>query len=48
MGTFPQIRTIVDQAIQNATTGMSVDEALSEAKTKADETLKDYNSRLKK
>jgi sn-glycerol 3-phosphate transport system substrate-binding protein len=48
MGTFPQIRTLVDQAIQGATTGATVDEALGEAKTKADETLKDYNSRLKK
>jgi sn-glycerol 3-phosphate transport system substrate-binding protein len=46
MGTFPQIRTIVDQALQAVTTGTSVDEALKEAKTKADESLKEYNSRL--
>ncbi len=46
MGTFPQIRTIVDQALQAVTTGTSVDDALKEAKTKADESLKEYNSRL--
>lgn len=49
MGPFPQIRTIVDQAIQNVITGgSSVDDALKEAKSKADAALADYNSRLKK
>ncbi len=46
MGPFPQIRTIVDQAIQAVTTGTSVDDALKEAKSKADQALADYNSRL--
>ncbi len=46
MGPFPQIRTIVEQAIVAATSGTSVDDALKEAKTKADAALADYNSRL--
>ena len=46
MGPFPQIRTLVDQAIQNVTSGTPVDDALKEAKTKADAALADYNSRL--
>ncbi|MBX3081174.1 MAG: ABC transporter substrate-binding protein [Anaerolineae bacterium] len=48
MGPFPQIRTIVDQAIQAVTSGTSVDDALTEAKTQADAALADYNSRLTK
>jgi len=48
MGPFPQIRTIVDHTIQAVTSGTSVDDALSEAKTKADAALADYNSRLTK
>ncbi len=46
MGPFPQIRTIVDQAIQQVTSGGNVDDVLKEAKTKADQALADYNSRL--
>ncbi len=46
MGPFPQIRTIVDQAIQKVTSGTSVDDALTEAKGLADQALADYNSRL--
>ena len=46
MGPFPQIRTIVDQAIQAVTSGTSVDDALTEAKTQADAALAEYNSRL--
>jgi sn-glycerol 3-phosphate transport system substrate-binding protein len=46
MGPFPQIRTLVDQAIQAVTSGTSVDDALKEAKAKADAALADYNSRL--
>jgi len=46
MGPFPQIRTIVDQAIQAVTSGTSVDDALKDAKTKSDQALADYNSRL--
>ncbi len=48
MGPFPQIRTIVDQAIQAVTSGTSVEDALKEAKTKSDAALADYNSRLPK
>ena len=47
MGPFPQIRTIVEQAIQNVTNnGTSVADALKDAKTKSDQALADYNSRL--
>jgi sn-glycerol 3-phosphate transport system substrate-binding protein len=47
MGPFPQIRTIVDQAIQAVTTGSAdVDTALTTAKTEADAALAEYNSRL--
>jgi sn-glycerol 3-phosphate transport system substrate-binding protein len=47
MGPFPQIRTIVEQTIQNVTNnGMSVADALKDAKTKSDQALADYNSRL--
>jgi len=46
MGPFPQIRTIVDQAIQKVTSGTSVDDALKEAKEKSDAALADYNSRV--
>jgi sn-glycerol 3-phosphate transport system substrate-binding protein len=48
MGPFPQIRTIVDQAIQAVTSGTSVDDALADAKSQADAALADYNSRLTK
>ncbi len=46
MGPFPQIRTIVDQAIIQVTSGGNVDDVLKDAKTKADAALADYNSRL--
>lgn len=46
MGPFPQIRTLVDQAIQNVTNGSSVDDELNTAKTKADALLADYNKSL--
>jgi sn-glycerol 3-phosphate transport system substrate-binding protein len=46
MGPFPQIRTLVDQALQAVTTGADIDSTLSDTKTKADAALKDYNDRL--
>jgi len=46
MGPFPQIRTLVDQAIQNVTNGGSIDDELNTAKTKADAFLADYNKSL--
>lgn len=48
MGPFPQIRTLVDQAIQSVTSGADVDATLKDTKTKADQALADYNSRLTK
>jgi sn-glycerol 3-phosphate transport system substrate-binding protein len=48
MGPFPQIRTIVDQAIQAVTSGTSVNDALADAKAQADAALADYNRRLTK
>ncbi len=46
MGPFPQIRTLVDQAIQAVTSGADVNTTLADTKTKADKALADYNSRL--
>jgi len=47
MGPFPQIRTLVEQAIQNVVTGGGdIDSELENAKTQADAALADYNSRL--
>jgi sn-glycerol 3-phosphate transport system substrate-binding protein len=45
-GPFPQIRDIVEQAIQNVTSGGDIDEVLTEAKAQADAAIADYNSRL--
>ncbi len=46
MGPFPQIRTIVDQAIQAVVSGGDIDLVLADAKSQADAALADYNSRL--
>lgn len=47
MGAYPQIRTLVEQVIQSVVNGnATVDDALATAKTKADQALTDYNSRL--
>ncbi len=46
MGPFPQIRTIVDQAIQSVVNGGDIDSTLADAKSQADAALADYNSRL--
>jgi len=46
MGPFPQIRTLVDQAIQAVTSGADVNATLTDTKAKADQALADYNSRL--
>lgn len=46
MGPFPQIRTIVEQAIQSVTSGSDIDAVLEEAKAQADAAIADYNSRL--
>ena len=46
MGPYPQIRTLVDQAIQNVANGGSVADELNTAKTKADALLSQYNSSL--
>jgi sn-glycerol 3-phosphate transport system substrate-binding protein len=46
MGPFPQIRQIVEQAIQAVVQGGDIDEVLADAKAQADAALEDYNSRL--
>jgi sn-glycerol 3-phosphate transport system substrate-binding protein len=46
MGPFPQIRVIVEQAIQSVTAGGDIDEVLTDAKAQADAAIADYNSRL--
>ena len=46
MGPYPQIRTLVEQAIVAVTGGADVDATLKDLKAKADQTLADYNSRL--
>ncbi len=46
MGPFPQIRDIVEQAIQSVTNGEDIDAVLADAKSKADAAIADYNSRL--
>ncbi len=46
MGPFPQIRTIVDQAIQSVVNGGDIDQALADAKAQADAAIEDYNTRL--
>jgi sn-glycerol 3-phosphate transport system substrate-binding protein len=46
MGAFPQIRDIVEQAIQSVTNGEDIDTVLADAKSKADAAIADYNSRL--
>ncbi len=48
MGPFPQIRTIIEQAIESVLAGKaSVDDALADAKKKADKALQDYNASIK-
>jgi len=46
MGAFPQIRDIVEQAIQSVTNGEDIDAVLADAKAKADAAIADYNGRL--
>ncbi len=46
MGAFPQIRDIVEQAIQSVTNGEDIDTVLADAKSKADAAIADYNGRL--
>ena len=47
MGPFPQIRDIIEQAIQAVVTGGGdIDATLADAKAKADAAIADYNSRL--
>ena len=46
MGPFPQIRTLVDQALQTVINGGDVDSTLTDLKGQADAALADYNSRL--
>ena len=44
MGPFPEIRTIIEEAIQKVLNGQEVDAALEEAKRLADNALEQYNS----
>ncbi len=44
IGPFPEVRTIVEQAIQKVLNGASVESAMTEAKKLADSALKEYNS----
>jgi|AMFO01.1.fsa_nt_gi ABC-type sugar transport system, periplasmic component len=47
MGPFPQVRTIIEQAVEKVLAGKaSVNDALAEAKTKADKALQDYNKSI--
>jgi len=46
MGAFPQIRDLVEQAIQSVTQGDDIDTVLADTKSKADAAIADYNSRL--
>lgn len=46
MGAFPQIRDIVEQAIQSVANGEDIDAVLADAKAKADAAIADYNGRL--
>ncbi len=47
MGPFPEIRTIIEQAVEKVLAGQaSVDDALAEAKQKADKALQDYNKSI--
>ena len=44
IGAFPEVRTIVEQAVEKVLAGeASVDEALEAAKTEADKAIQDYN-----
>lgn len=44
IGAFPEVRTIVEQAVEKVLAGeASVDEALSAAKVEADKAIEDYN-----
>ena len=47
IGPFQQVRRIVEEAIQKVLSGTSVDAAMSEAKTKADAALQEYNASVK-
>ncbi|RMG91667.1 MAG: extracellular solute-binding protein, partial [Chloroflexi bacterium] len=48
MGPFPEIRTIIEQAIESVLAGQStVEEAMAAAKEKADQALAEYNSSIK-
>jgi len=44
MGPFPQVRTIIEQAIQKVINGATVDSAMSQAQALADQALQQYNS----
>ena len=44
MGPFPEVRTIIEEAIQRVLNGQDVDTVLEEAKTLADAALQEYNS----
>lgn len=44
MGPFPEVRTIIEEAIQRVLNGQDVDTVLAEAKTLADAALEEYNS----
>ncbi len=46
MGSFLDTRTIVEEAIQKVLQGTSVDAALREAKTLADDRLREYNANM--
>ena len=44
IGPFPEVRTIIEEAIQKVLNGQEVDAALEEAKRLADNALQQYNS----
>ncbi len=44
IGAFPEVRTIIEQAVEKVIAGKAtVDEALAQAKAKADKAIQDYN-----
>jgi sn-glycerol 3-phosphate transport system substrate-binding protein len=47
IGCFPEVRTIVEDAVQKTFAGTSVEEALNEADKRADKALTDYNASVK-
>lgn len=48
IGPFPEVRTIISDAVQNIFTGKAIDTVLKDADTRADKTLAEYNQSVVK